>query len=153
MGVWGMVWSGFDLDRMRQMALQRYGAAAAEAVDVWRKGMASWRELPEEEQLQRVNEFFNRRIRFAEDIEVWGQADYWATPLETMGRGAGDCEDFVFAKYFALRELGVAEHRDQRRVRLVVELHHLLALHVHVPRVPEDVREAGLAHQIGRAHV
>jgi predicted transglutaminase-like cysteine proteinase len=73
---------------MRQTALQRYGAAAAEAVDGWRAAMAGWRELPEVEQLQRVNEFFNRRIRFAEDPVVWGQPDYWATPLETLARGA-----------------------------------------------------------------
>lgn len=63
------------------------------------------------EQLQRVNEFFNRRIRFAEDPVVWGQPDYWATPLETLARGSGDCEDFVFAKYFSLRELGVPDSR------------------------------------------
>lgn len=69
---------------MRQVALQRFGPAAAEAVDAWRSGLAGWRELPEDEQLRRVNEFFNRRIRFADDPVVWGQADYWATPLETL---------------------------------------------------------------------
>lgn len=102
---------GFDLDRMRAVALQRFGAGAAEAVDGWRTALAGWRELPEEMQLQRVNEFFNRRIRFAEDSQLWGQADYWATPLEVLARGAGDCEDYVFAKYFTLRELGVDEQR------------------------------------------
>ena len=96
---------------MRQEALQRFGATALEAVDAWHSALAGWRDLPEEQQLQRVNEFFNRRIRFGEDQAVWGQADYWATPMETLGRGSGDCEDFVFAKYFTLRELGVAESR------------------------------------------
>jgi predicted transglutaminase-like cysteine proteinase len=84
----GAARAAFELERMRQTALQRYGAAAAEAVDGWRAAMAGWRELPEVEQLQRVNEFFNRRIRFAEDPVVWGQPDYWATPLETLARGA-----------------------------------------------------------------
>jgi len=107
----GLAWGGFEIERMRQAALQRFGAAAVEAVDAWRGAMAGWRDLPEPEQLQRVNEFFNRRIRFGEDLAVWGQADYWATPLETLGRGVADCEDFVFAKYFTLRELGVAESR------------------------------------------
>lgn len=102
---------GFDVDRMRQVAQQRFGAAAADAVDGWRSVMGGWRDLPEEVQLQRVNEFFNRRIRFAEDSQIWGQPDYWATPLEVLAKGAGDCEDYVFAKYFTLRELGVAEHR------------------------------------------
>ena len=35
----------------------------------------------------------------------------FATPLETMGRGRGDCEDYVIAKYFTLRALGVPESR------------------------------------------
>lgn len=102
---------GFELERMRQVAQQRFGPGAGEAIDAWRLALGSWRGLGEEEQLRRVNEFFNRRIRFADDSVVWAVADYWATPLETLARGAGDCEDFVFAKYFTLRELGVAEER------------------------------------------
>ena len=26
--------------------------------------------------------------------------DYWATRMEFVGKGAGDCEDYVIAKYF-----------------------------------------------------
>lgn len=104
-------WAGLNADRMRQLAQQRYGSVAAEAVDVWRGSMATWRELPEEDQLRRVNEFFNRRIRFVDDLEAWGQVDYWATPLEVLARGVGDCEDFVIAKYFSLRDLGVPDAR------------------------------------------
>ena len=103
--------SGFELERMRLVAQQRFGAVGGEGVDAWRKALGAWRGLSEDEQLRRVNEYFNRRIRFAEDSAVWSQPDYWATPLETIARGAGDCEDFVFAKYFTLRELGIAEDR------------------------------------------
>lgn len=59
------------------------------------------------EQLRHVNEFFNRRILFGEDEQIWGQSDYWATPMETLAKGAGDCEDFAIAKYFSLLALGV----------------------------------------------
>ena len=96
---------------MRLVAQQRFGAAGGEGVDAWRRALGTWRGLSEDEQLRRINEYFNRRIRFAEDSVVWSQPDYWATPLETIARGAGDCEDFVFAKYFTLRELGIAEDR------------------------------------------
>jgi predicted transglutaminase-like cysteine proteinase len=61
------------------------------------------------ERLTLINTFFNKNIRFGTDPEVWEQEDYWATPLETLGRGAGDCEDFVIAKYFSLLALGVPE--------------------------------------------
>jgi len=62
-------------------------------------------------QLRDVNQFFNQRYQFVDDVDLWKQADYWATPLESMARGAGDCEDFTIAKYFTLRELGVAPQK------------------------------------------
>jgi predicted transglutaminase-like cysteine proteinase len=39
--------------------------------------------------------------------QIWGQSDYWATPLETLAKGKGDCEDFTIAKYFTLLEAGL----------------------------------------------
>ncbi len=58
-------------------------------------------------QLKAVNDFFNRRVAYKEDIDNWGQLDYWASPLETLERGAGDCEDYAIAKYFTLVALGM----------------------------------------------
>ncbi len=63
--------------------------------------------LGEKEKLKRVNDFFNQRIAFDDDISIWGQPDYWATPLELMGMGRGDCEDFAIAKYYSLQAMGV----------------------------------------------
>ena len=37
--------------------------------------------------------------------------DYWATPIEFMGTGAGDCEDYAIAKYFSLINLGIPEDK------------------------------------------
>ena len=96
-----------DLDRMQQVARERYGAAAAESVAAWRRMVADAAALDEPERLQRVNMFFNRRTVFEDDIVVWQQQDYWATPLETLSKGAGDCEDFSIAKYMSLRVLGI----------------------------------------------
>lgn len=89
------------------LAAQRYGSGGAGAIREWRVLLSSLRGQNEGDQLRRVNDFVNRRIRFAEDSAVWQQADYWATPVESLGRGLGDCEDYVIAKYFSLRELGV----------------------------------------------
>jgi predicted transglutaminase-like cysteine proteinase len=44
-------------------------------------------------------------------MEVYKVEDYWATPLEFMGHGAGDCEDFAIAKYMTLRILGIPNER------------------------------------------
>jgi predicted transglutaminase-like cysteine proteinase len=61
----------------------------------------------DEVRLARINEFFNRRIVFREDAQVWGEADHWASPLETLAKGQGDCEDFAIAKYFSLLAAGL----------------------------------------------
>lgn len=96
-----------DTALMARVIAQRFGPGAVRSLNDWRQMLAQAASLPEGEKLRRVNDFFNRRTRFADDIDVWGQVDYWATPLETLGRGAGDCEDFALAKYFSLTELGV----------------------------------------------
>ncbi len=101
------VLAGVDLDRMLLLASQRYGNSGATAVVAWRELLTSSAGQPELAKLRRVNEFFNRTIRFGEDNVIWGVPDYWATPLETMGRGAGDCEDFAIAKYMTLKLMGV----------------------------------------------
>jgi predicted transglutaminase-like cysteine proteinase len=65
----------------------------------------------DERRLDTVNRYFNERVAFATDLEVWGQEDYWATPLETLSKGRGDCEDYVIAKYFSLLAAGVLPER------------------------------------------
>ena len=41
------------------------------------------------------------------DWAQYGFADFWASPLQTLSNGAGDCEDYAIVKYVALRELGI----------------------------------------------
>lgn len=100
-----------DLDKTQFLAQQRYGNRAAETVFAWRQLMEESRTLPEQDKLNKVNTFFNRRILFQDDLKVWQQNDYWATPLEFIGRGAGDCEDFSIAKYITLQMLGFGNDR------------------------------------------
>lgn len=105
--VLGVVFSAPDLDRIQSAALQRYGAKGSNLVIAWRAMMAEGSHLSEAEKLAHVNNFFNRRMLFENDMAVWQQDDYWATPLEFMGRNAGDCEDFSIAKYITLLHMGV----------------------------------------------
>ncbi|ENO90712.1 transglutaminase-like cysteine peptidase [Thauera linaloolentis] len=102
---------------MQEIAAQRYDPSAAQAVLAWRQLLDDLQQGGHsvEDRLARVNAFFNARIRFDDDIAVWRTADYWATPLETLARAAGDCEDFAIAKYMTLRLLGV----DDSRLRLI----------------------------------
>lgn len=96
---------------MLDLVTQRWGGSAAQKFQSWRNLVLVNGTAPDLERLARVNDFFNRQVLFSEDVTVWGQVDYWATPLETLGRGSGDCEDFVIAKYFTLRLVGVSPEK------------------------------------------
>ena len=96
-----------DLTKLRQLAESEYGAKAAETVDSWQTMMTQEIDSPVKDKLNKVNVFFNDRVRWMPDLQIYGQEDYWATPLETMGRLQADCEDFSIAKYASLIAMGV----------------------------------------------
>ncbi|HTP73693.1 MAG TPA: transglutaminase-like cysteine peptidase [Burkholderiaceae bacterium] len=96
----------WDVERMSQAA-QRLGPQAVQAVRVLQPLLVGLAEADDAARLDGVNRFFNRRIVFREDIEVWHVEDYWASPLETLQQGMGDCEDFAIAKYFSLLATGM----------------------------------------------
>lgn len=84
-----------------------YGEGAKRRVTSLNKLLSELKNASESEKLRRVNDFFNM-IRWMDDMSVWGKKDYWATRMEFLGKGAGDCEDYVTAKYFTLKQLGVS---------------------------------------------
>jgi predicted transglutaminase-like cysteine proteinase len=100
-----------DFERMQTVLSQRFGAAAIGSLRDWQKLLQESADQPAPAKLKRVNDFFNRRVRFRDDQVVWGQSDYWATPMETLGKGAGDCEDFAIAKYFTLLLLSIPDDK------------------------------------------
>lgn len=108
---WSFSVAQIQLDKMQALAQERYGSVALESVQAWRKLMEEAHSLGDDEKLKMVNVFFNRRMRYASDQEVWGKNDYWASPLEFMGKSAGDCEDFAIAKYITLQMLGISTEK------------------------------------------
>ena len=64
----------------------------------------------EQEKIKSVNDFFNQ-MDWVSDKELWHKSDYWATPIESLIRNAGDCEDFSIAKYFTLLALDIPFNR------------------------------------------
>lgn len=70
----------------------------------WKKFLASLAGKPALEQLAAVNVYGNR-MKYIQDIDNYGVADYWAAPKEFIFN-SGDCEDYVIFKYFSLRDLG-----------------------------------------------
>ena len=71
-------------------------------------------DLNEHEKLEQVQKF-SRRWPYREDMTVYQQSDYWASPKEFLGFG-GDCEDFAILNYVTLLDLGISADR----LRIVV---------------------------------
>jgi len=97
----------WDADRMTQAA-QRVGPRAVASVRLLQPLLAQAAAMDDDAKLQAINQFFNHRVTYAEDIDVWGQIDYWASPLEMLGQARGDCEDYAIAKYFSLVAAGMS---------------------------------------------
>jgi predicted transglutaminase-like cysteine proteinase len=96
----------FDVEKM-MAAAQKQGPRAVAGARALQSALNAAGDSDDEGKLAAVNQFFNRRIQSREDIDIWGQVDYWASPLEMLEKGAGDCEDFAIAKYFSLLAVGV----------------------------------------------
>ncbi len=91
--------------------VRRFGSRARAQLQDWVSFVNNNRGLSDRDALDAVNIFFNRRIRYVEDIIHWKKNDYWATPQETLASRGGDCEDFAIAKYYTLREWGIADNK------------------------------------------
>jgi predicted transglutaminase-like cysteine proteinase len=109
----GVAQAAWSLDPVLRKAEKRYGRSsqARERLQVWQDLLNDSRQRPEQEQLQAVNRQINRQVRFRDDSALWKRRDYWATPVETLAKGAGDCEDFALAKYFTLLQLGIPQEK------------------------------------------
>ncbi|MFD1384860.1 transglutaminase-like cysteine peptidase [Rhodanobacter aciditrophus] len=112
----------------------QHGERAERRIIAWRNMVEDTQGKGVIDQLNAVNDFFNM-MGFVNDIDLWGKNDYWATPVEFLGKGAGDCEDFTIAKYFALRELGVPD--DKLRLvyvkAITLNQHHMVLAYYHKP--------------------
>jgi len=127
--------NAIDFDRLQSVIVQKFGMGSLANFTSWKGMMVAANGLDSEGKLKRVNEFFNRRIGWADDLTLWGISDYWATPMDTLGKGAGDCEDFAIAKYFTLINLGV----PVESLRLV---------YVKIKSNIVDTEDAGKAHMV-----
>lgn len=92
-----------------------------------------------------VNAAVNQLVSYRRDADQYRSLDYWATPLETLGRQAGDCEDYAVLKMALLEELGIPASnmsvvvlKDERRNLF----HAILALRVgHEYLVLDNMRD------------
>lgn len=67
--------------------------------------------------IAQVNRWVNREIRYVEDRDLFGRADYWAGARLTMSLKKGDCEDIALTKMQLLAAAGFS--RDDMYLSIV----------------------------------
>jgi predicted transglutaminase-like cysteine proteinase len=107
----------FNIDQEQLNSIEKkFGTQGKNRVEEWDSMMESSKDESILNKIKNVNDFFNQ-ITYQSDSIHWKKQDYWATPFEFMGSGAGDCEDYAIAKYFSLIKLGVPD--DKLRITYV----------------------------------
>lgn len=56
-----------------------------------------------------VHQFVISYVGYAEDSQIYGVDDRWATPSETLSRRRGDCEDFAILEMMMLQAVGIKQ--------------------------------------------
>ena len=82
----------------------------------WRELIHSLKGQPVKVQLATLNKSINAMVTYADDKDIYGKRDYWATPTEFF-KGRADCEDYAAVKFWSLLELGFSN--DQLRLAVV----------------------------------
>jgi predicted transglutaminase-like cysteine proteinase len=119
-GRWQAALQRAQADEVRDAAACRKSANDP-VCDSWRQRaefLEGLRGLSAQEQVAAVHAYVNR-VRWVDDRRNYNVADYWATPDEFYVRG-GDCEDYAFAKYDTLKQLGFAP--EQMRILVLTDL-------------------------------
>jgi predicted transglutaminase-like cysteine proteinase len=114
----------FDKEFLKK-AEEKCGKEAPARFTAWEELIYKDKSSSDREKLKKVNDFYNSRIIFVNDIDLWKVQDYWATPIEFLCKNAGDCEDYAIAKFFTLKAMGVAE--DKLNIAYVKALQYNIA--------------------------
>jgi len=89
---------------------KKYGEQAETRLNALLELMDGLADASDDKKAIEVNKFFNQ-VQYQTDIKTWGQSDYWASRLEFLGVGMGDCEDYAVSKFLTLIQLGVPQEK------------------------------------------
>lgn len=104
--------ASIQFDHFHRQIESRFGAQRAQVSRNWESMIRQASQASTERQkLDIVNNFVHQHVRYRTDQRLYGVEDYWASPLETLGHGLGDCEDYAILQYVSLRLAGVSDDR------------------------------------------
>jgi predicted transglutaminase-like cysteine proteinase len=83
----------------------------ADAYKTWMSQFDSARHGSLAEKVKAVSAAIEKNFLYETDEATYGKSEYWATPIETIAKGQGDCEDLAILKYYALKYLDVPDSK------------------------------------------
>ncbi len=86
---------------------RRYGNKATFRLDFLNNNLEKIASQKILNKLIKVNDLVNK-IHFLSDKTHWKKNNYWSTPIEFIGTGCGDSEEFALLKYLFLVKLGIS---------------------------------------------
>ena len=98
--------SDFANDSLMTKVERKYGTFAKNRFVALNNLLKKLENADTKTKLEKINDFFNG-VKYGDDKDIYGIADYWASPYEFLARDKGDCEDYAIAKFFALKHLGI----------------------------------------------
>lgn len=116
-------------ERIKHFAGTRNDQHSVFRLSEWENLINSLQICTDFQKIDQINHFFNTIIKACPDNTEQKNRDYWQSPIETLVRGKGDCEDFALAKYISLRMLGFTENQlfiSIIRLPMFGELHAVL---------------------------
>ncbi|KGK41291.1 transglutaminase [Nitrincola sp. A-D6] len=104
--------ASIDFDRFHRLIDSRFGSPRSQVSRNWEAMLRQAAQAEtERHKLDIVNQFVHQYVRYRTDQRLYGVEDYWASPLETLGKGLGDCEDYAILQYVSLRQAGISDDR------------------------------------------
>jgi predicted transglutaminase-like cysteine proteinase len=103
---------------------KEYGAPAEKRLRFLHTLILENQDLSDMDKLELVNNTSNH-IPWIADSQHWKNANYWASPMETITTFGGDCEDIAIVKWALLNNLGISS----KNLRLA---------HVRIKKTGED---------------
>ena len=104
--------ASIEFDRFHRLMNNGYGSQRLQVSQRWESMLREAAQATtEQRKLEIVNRFVHQHVRYRTDQRLYGTKDYWASPLETLGQGMGDCEDYAILQYVSLRQAGISDDR------------------------------------------
>ena len=104
--------ASIQFDQFHRLIESRFGAGRGQVSRNWESMIRQASQASSDRQkLDIVNQFVHQHVRYRTDQRLYGVEDFWASPLETLGHGLGDCEDYAILQYISLRLAGVSDDR------------------------------------------